>query len=78
MKENGEEYYEYVMTYVDDLVAISTNAKGILEEIKGEVKLKNDSIEPPDIYLGAKLAVKHIDGVKRWTISSDKYVEAAV
>ena len=54
MKENGEEYYEYVMTYVDDLVAISTNAKGILEEIKSEVKLKNDSIEPPDIYLGAK------------------------
>ena len=78
MKENGEEYYEYVMTYVDDLVAISTNAKGILEEIRNEVKLKNDSIKPPDIYLGAKLAVKNIDGIKRWTISSDRYVEAAV
>ena len=30
------------------------------------------------MYLGAKLATKVMDGVRRWTISSDKYVEAAV
>ena len=78
VKDNGDEYYEYILTYVDDIIAISENAVKILEEVKQEVKLKNDRIEPPDIYLGAKLSLKNMDGVKRWTISSDNYVEAAV
>ena len=67
------------MTYVDDIIAVSENTVGVLEELRrSNIKFKNDKIEPPDVYLGAKLSVKTMDGIKRWTISSDKYVEAAV
>ena len=33
VKANGDEYYEYVMTYVDDIIAVSENAVGVLEEL---------------------------------------------
>ena len=79
IKDNGDEYYEYIMAYVDDVVAISEKAVEILKEIQsGGVKFKNDKIEPPNMYLGAKLSTKLMDGVTRWTISSDNYVSAAV
>eukprot|EP00980_Cylindrotheca_fusiformis_P013572 scaffold3471_cov85-Cylindrotheca_fusiformis.AAC.1 len=55
-----------------------TEAKGILEEIAGQVKLKNDKIEPPTNYLGAKLKYKVTDGIGKWTITSEDYVKAAV
>ena len=42
------------------------------------MKFKNGKIEPLDVYLGAKLMKKTMDGIERWTISSDKYVEAVV
>ena len=78
VKECGTKYYEYVMTYVDDLIAISTNAKEILQQVAKLVKLKNDKIEPPSSYLGAKLAFKVMNGTGRWTVSSEEYLKAAV
>jgi len=78
VKENGTEYYEYVMTYVDDLIAISDNAKKILQQVADMVKLKNNKIEAPQSYLGAKLKYKIIDGIGRWTVSCEDYVNAAI
>ena len=77
-KEDGSEYYEYVLTYVDDLIAVSQNAKKVLQDISQDIKLKNDKIEPPDNYLGARLCNKIIDGTKRWVISSEDFVNAAI
>ena len=53
-------------------------AKGIMEDLGKSLKFKNDKIELPETYLGAKLSIKVMDGIKRWTISSGKYVEVAV
>lgn len=79
VKDDGTEYYEYIMTYVDDIIAVSEKATDALKSITNErIKFKNGKIEPPDMYLGAKLRYKHINGIGRWTISSEKYVEAAV
>jgi hypothetical protein len=36
-KGDGEKYYEYVLMYVDDILAISCNAWAILEEVPGNV-----------------------------------------
>ena len=77
-QDTGEEYYEYIMTYVDDLIAISLHAKEILQEIQKTVKFKNDKIEEPDTYLGAQLTRKFIDGRTIWAISSQDYTKAAV
>lgn len=51
VKADGEEYYEYFLSYVDDILAVGVDAKGILEEVKERFKLKNDEIKPPHTYL---------------------------
>jgi hypothetical protein len=50
----------------------------ILEEVQKTLKLKNDRIEQPEFYLGAKLQEKPINNIKCWTISSQDYVKASV
>ena len=72
------EYYEYILTYVDDLLVISENAMDIMKEIQNQVKFKKDLIEPPGNYLGARLKMKEIDDVVCWTISSHDYIQAAI
>jgi hypothetical protein len=64
--------------YVDDILAISCNAREILDEIQVTFKLKNDKIEVPEFYLGAKLQLKPINGKMCWTITSQDYVKAAI
>lgn len=77
-KSDGFEYYEMVLVYVDDIFAISHQPKHTLEQIQVEFKFKNDEIAPPDMYLGSKLEFKLFNGIKCWTMSSDKYVKAAI
>lgn len=77
-KASREEYYEYILCYVDDILAVSINADEIMEDIKGRFKLKNDEVKEPDYYLGAKLQKKHINGTWCWTISSIDYLLAAI
>ena len=40
-------------------------------------KLKDDKIEPPDIYLGAQLDKMIVDGIECWTMSAERYVSAS-
>ena len=78
-KGDGEQYYGYILMYVDDILAISCDARQILEEIQeATFKLKNDKIDAPEYYLGARLQLKPINGKTCWTIMSQDYVKAAV
>jgi len=77
-KADGETYYEYVLMYVDDILAISQYPRTILEEIQKTFKVKDDKIDPPEFYLGAKLQEKPLNGINCWTIISQDYVKAAV
>ena len=78
MKEDGFEYYEYVLCYVDDILAISHKAKDVLKAVQAIFKLKDDRIEPLDMYLGATLSVMEDNGVQGWCMTSDKYAKAAM
>ena len=78
VKEDGFEYYEYVLCYVDDILAISHKAKDALKAVQAIFKLKDDKIEPPDMYLGATLSVIEDNGVQGWCMTSDKYVKVAI
>ena len=78
VKFDNTEYYEYFLTYVDDLIVISENAVEVLKTLSREVKLKNDLIEAPSTYLGAKLSYRKTNNIGRWTISSVDYVKAAI
>ena len=78
VKEDGFKYYEHILCYVDDILAISHKAKDALEVVQAVFKLKDDKIEPLDMYLGATLSVIENDGIQGWCMTSDKYVKAAV
>ena len=77
-KPDGEPYYEYVVCYVDDVLGISMNARELLQEIQKDFKFKKDKIEPPSIYLGARLEMKSLNGKKMWTMCSRDYIKLSV
>jgi len=55
VKSDGSQHSEYILLYVDDCLVISDNGEKILrEEIGKYFKVKEASIDPPDIYLGGR------------------------
>jgi hypothetical protein len=78
VKGDGFEYYEMVLVYVDDIFSISHDTARTMDAIQEEFKFKNDEVAVPDVYLGAKLEKKVMNGVECWTMASDKYVNAAI
>ena len=77
-KSNGFEYYEVVLCYVDDVLAVSEDPKSTLEGLQSTFKLKDNKIAEPDMYLGAQLGKMQIDRHECWTMSAEKYVAASV
>jgi hypothetical protein len=55
-KPSGDIYWEYVLCYVDDILAISHTPRDIIDHILLNVKLKPDSIQPPTMCLGANVS----------------------
>ena len=43
-KADGEEYYKYILCYVDDLLAISEDTTKVLHGIQAVFKFKDDKI----------------------------------
>ena len=77
--DDGTEYYEYILLYVDDCLVVSHRARDILTELNGFFTLKKSSIGPPKIYLGSTISqVTLPNGVKAWASSSSQYVKEAV
>ena len=54
------------------------NAKDLLKEIQRDFKFKKDKIDPPSMYLGARLELKLLNGQEVWTMCSRDYVKLAV
>ena len=52
VKEDGFDYYEYVLCYVDDILAISHRAKDVLKAVQAIFKLKDNKIEPRNVSWG--------------------------
>jgi hypothetical protein len=54
-KPNGEDYYEYLLVYTDDILAIGIEPRVVLNKLNKYFTLKPESIKPPDDYLGLKI-----------------------
>ena len=78
IKDSGEEYWEYVLLYVDDALCVSMNGEHVLNNKLGKYfYIKEGSVGLPDIYLGNKVTqVTLANGVKAWGWSSSQYVQA--
>ena len=77
--ENGTEYYEYILLYVDDCLVISQHPDVTLKRLGKYFPLKKESVGPPKLYLGGKLSkIELPNGVVSWAISSSKYIHNAL
>jgi hypothetical protein len=78
-KSNGEEYYEYLFVYTDNILEIGVAPKDILMKLNMYFKLKPDSIYPCDDSLGTNIKKKvPQNGASAWGQSSSYYVSNAV
>jgi hypothetical protein len=76
-RDNKEEFYEYPLVYTDDLLAVATNPKAILENPNLSFYLKPESVGHPNIYLGSKVSkAKLADGIQCWCNSSCQWEDA--
>jgi hypothetical protein len=72
-------YYEYLLVFKDNILAISIDPLDNLTCINKYLTLKPDSIHPPDDYLGTKLKEMVLpNGAKAWGQSSSHYIQNAV
>ena len=60
-KADGEEYYEYILCYVDDLLVISEDTTKVLQGVQAVFKFKDNKIVCPKVYLGAQLDTMTVD-----------------
>jgi hypothetical protein len=75
----GYEYYEMLLVYVDDVLAISHEPKVLIDAIGEYYKVKPGSDKKPDIYLGANVKkVQMPDGREVWATSPSDYVKNAI
>jgi hypothetical protein len=79
-RADGSEYYEYILLYIDDALVVSDNGESVLREELGKYfELKEESIGPPNLYLGGHARQVQLEnGVKCWAFSSSQCVQAAV
>ena len=56
VKPNGFEYYEYVISYVDDILSISHCPAVTMDGIRACFTLKGDKVEEPTDYLGGEFS----------------------
>ena len=61
--------------YVDDALCVSEHPDSQLEELNKYFQLKPGSIQPPKLYLGAKIAKTELpNGSVVWIISASKRI----
>ena len=75
----GQEVWEYVLVYSDDLLIIGLHPDEVASRIDQHCKLKHGSVKEPDQYLGADIGKFHLpSGEDAWFMSSDGYCTAAI
>jgi hypothetical protein len=57
-KGDGEQYYKYVLMYVDNILAISSDPEAIVRDVQTTFKLKNDKNRNAGILFGSQITRK--------------------
>ena len=76
---DGTPYYELLLVYVDDVLAISHDPGTIMERIGKTFEIKNDEYGPPTEYFGTNVEMFTLDdGSRAWSLLSTSYVKNAL
>jgi hypothetical protein len=75
--KDGNRCWEYLLCYVDDILAISFRAREVVAEVGRRFDIKD--LEEPSLYLGAQVGKTQLDdGTAAWHMAADKYVTGAL
>ena len=80
IKDDGTYYYQYVLLYTENILAIMQNPEDfICHELGKRCVVKSNSFGPPTQYLGNKVSyITLYNGQSVWSFSSYHYVQDAV
>ena len=74
-RTDGQDYYDYILLYVDNCLCISENPKPALIQVDKYFPIKPAYLGPPKTYLGGKVSkIQLPNGVHAWAFSSSQYV----
>ena len=76
--DHNQEYYEYVLVYVDDLLVISHRGQELLDLLTDKYNYCLKDVGPPKRYLGAIVGRYDKDGTKTWYLSAKDYLSKAI
>jgi hypothetical protein len=79
-KSDGTTYWQYVLLYTDDILAIMEEPENFIRnELGSRFTIKPKSIGSPTQYLGNKVSEVTLEnGTKCWSFSSSQYVQNAI
>ena len=77
IQDNGTDYYQYVLHYTDNIMAIMKKPEDFIFHELGKIFLvKLNSIRPPTRYLRNKVSYFTLEnGRNEWSFSSSHYVK---
>jgi hypothetical protein len=80
VRDDGHKYYEMLLVYVDDILALSQQVKDAIKEITTFYKAKDGKHQTTtEIYLGANILKMQLpDGREVWTTSPKTYVKNSI
>ncbi len=78
-KPSREEYYEYILVYVDDILIFSHDPNQAMTAIRLTYRLKEEPT-PPKTYLGATIKEWRIPGDTQyvWSMNSQRYIKEVI
>jgi hypothetical protein len=75
----AEHYDEMILVYVDDILVFAKEPRKIMSSIGECYELKPESVNEPDIYLGANMEkVQLPNGKTEWAMSPKNYIKNAI
>jgi Reverse transcriptase (RNA-dependent DNA polymerase) len=78
-RSDGSPYYEYLLIYVDDVLALSLDPTAIMKDIGKQFTIKDGKYGPPTTYLGANIEKYQLDdGSYAWSMTSKHYVKMLI
>jgi hypothetical protein len=77
-KLDRTEYYEFLLTYVDDCLCVSACPENTMD-VLGRIYDLKDKVKPPERYLGANIIRWQLNnGRECWAMLGKDYVKNAV
>jgi hypothetical protein len=81
VKKYGEQYYEYLFVYDDDILVISESPEAIITTLSQSYHLKDGSVSWPKNNLGVEIKEfqdPKCPAMSMWSMSAEKYLKEAI